>query len=450
MDNRPPFLASHTVTVSGPALPEILGRSPFTFVRLEGKESLCGLFEYELELKTPDKPYNFQGPEGNFDLRKMNGRELTVLIELDGMGTGLEGGIGAGTREISGIVDRARYLRAEGRHFVYGLTLRPWLWIASQNRNSRVFEGRTDLEIIEEVLSAYPFPVERRLDTSRYPKRVYRTQCDESDYTFVARLLEHWGISWFFEHSEGKHRLVLADHAGGFGPVPSEAYQVLEIHPPGFKLDREHIEEFSVIDAVVAGKYTTNAYSFTQPRGDLTASSSDPRDTGLNTGALHQEVYDFPGEHAHPATDNRPWDEGGMIARIRMEAIRSRGLRCFGVGNLRAVVPGCTLHVEGHPQQAANREYVVLGASLKLEDVAEATGEGQRWHCRVAFECHPTHEVFRPALSIPWPVVPGPQSAPVVGPECGHVVWPDQYGRVRVQFPWDRFKKMSCWVRVQR
>ncbi|MGX6566052.1 contractile injection system protein, VgrG/Pvc8 family, partial [Cupriavidus necator] len=93
----------------------------------------------------------FHGPEGNFDLREMNGRELTVHVELDGMGTGLAGRIGAGTREISGIVDRARYLRAEGRHFVYGLTLRPWLWIASQNRNSRVFENRTDIEIIEEV-----------------------------------------------------------------------------------------------------------------------------------------------------------------------------------------------------------------------------------------------------------------------------------------------------------
>ncbi|MDN8907607.1 phage late control D family protein, partial [Staphylococcus aureus] len=85
------------------------------------------------------------------------GRELTVRVELDGMGTGLDGGVGAGSREISGIVDRARYLRAEGRHFVYGLTLRPWLWIASQNRNSRIFENKTDIEVIEEVLSAYNF-----------------------------------------------------------------------------------------------------------------------------------------------------------------------------------------------------------------------------------------------------------------------------------------------------
>ncbi|WP_439672551.1 ImpA family type VI secretion-associated protein [Cupriavidus necator] len=448
MDNRPPFLSSRTVTVSGPALPELFGQSPFTFVRLDGKEGVCGLFEYDIELKTPDKAYNFHGPEGNFDLREMNGRELTVRIELDGMGTGMAGGVGAGTREISGIVDRARYLRAEGRHFVYGLTLRPWLWIASQNRNSRVFENRTDIEIIEEVLSAYSFPVERRLDVAKYPRRVYRTQCDESDYTFIARLMQHWGISWFFEHSDGKHRLVLVDHVGGYFSMPSEAYQVLEIHPPGVRVDQEHLDAFSVVDAVVAGKYTTNAYSFTQPRGNLSASSSDPRDTGLNTGALHQEVYDFPSEHAQPATDNRPWDEGDMIARIRMEEIRSRGLRCFGTGNLRAVVPGCTMNVKGHPQQAANREYVVLGANLRLEDVAEASGEGQRWHCRVEFECHPTHEVFRPALSIPWPVVAGPQSATVVGPEDSHVVWPDQYGRVRVQFPWDRFNKMSCWVRV--
>jgi type VI secretion system secreted protein VgrG len=444
-DNLP--FPTRTVTVSGPALPEIFGQSPLTFVRMEGSEEVCGLFEYEIELKTPDKAHNFHGPEGNLDLRKMNGAELTVHIELDGMGTGLAGRIGAGTREINGIVDRARYLRAEGRHFVYGLTLRPWLWIASQNRNSRIFEDRTDIEVIEEVLSAYSFPVERRLDVARYPRRTYRTQCDESDYTFVARLMQHWGISWFFEHSGDRHRLVLVDHVGGYRSVPSAAYQVLELHPPGARVDQEYLEAFSVIDAVVAGKYTTNAYSFTQPRGNLTASSSDPRDTGLNTAGLHQEVYDFPSEHAQPATDNRPWDEGDMIARIRMEAIRSQGLRCFGTGNLRAVVPGCTMHIKGHPQQAANREYVVLGATLKLEDLAEASGEGQRWQCRVEFECHPAHEVFRPALSIPWPVVSGPQSATVVGPER-HTVWPDRFGRVRVQFPWDRFNKMSCWVRV--
>ncbi len=440
-------LSTRTVTVSGPALPEILGQSPFAFVRLEGKESVCGLFEYELELKTPDKAYNFYGPEGSFDLREMNGVELTVRIELDGMGTGLAGRIGSGSREISGIVDRARYLRAEGRHFVYGLTLRPWLWIASLNKNSRIFENLTDVEIIEEVLSAYSFPVERRLDVSKYPRRIYRTQCDESDYIFIARIMQHWGISWFFEHSDGKHRLVLVDHVGSYLAMPSEAYQVLEVHPPGVRIDQEHLDSFSVVDAVVAGKYTTNAYSFTQPRGNLTASSSDPRDTGLNTGELHQEVYDVPSEHAQPATDNHPWNEGDMIARIRMEALRSKGLRCFGTGNLRAVVPGCTMHVKGHPQQAANREYVVLSTSLKLEDVAVASGEGQRWHCRVGFECHPTQEVFRPALSIPWPVVTGPQSATVVGPE-GYTVWPDRFGRVRVEFPWDRFHKMSCWVRV--
>ncbi|MBA9848080.1 type VI secretion system Vgr family protein [Ralstonia pickettii] len=440
-------VSARTASVSGPALPDVMGKPLFTFVRLQGTENLCSLYEYEVELKTPDKDYNFGGPEGNFDLRAMNGRELTVRVELDGMGTGLDGGVGAGSREISGIVDRARYLRAEGRHFVYGLTLRPWLWIASQNRNSRIFENKTDIEVIEEVLSAYNFPVERRLDTAKYPRRIYRTQADESDYAFIARLMEHWGISWFFEHVEGKHRLILADMPGAYRRPASEAYHTLEVYPPDFKPDQEHLDTFAVVDAVVAGKYTTSAYSFTQPRGDLTASSSDPRDTGMNSGNVHQEVYDFPSEHAQPATDNRPWNEGDMIARIRMEAVRSRGLRCFGTGNLRAVIPGHTFVLQGHPQKAANREYVVIGANLTLEDVAAASGEGQRWHCRVEFECHPTHEIFRPARDTPWPVITGPQSATVVGPD-GHVTHADQYGRVRVEFPWDRFKKMACWMRV--
>ncbi|MEB0208958.1 phage late control D family protein, partial [Pseudomonas sp. CCC3.1] len=82
----------------------------------------------------------------------------------------LEAGNGAGTREITGLVTDVRGPIPVDRHIVYRLTLRPWLWLATLNKDFRIFQRQSVVEILDTLLADYTFPVERRLDVTRYPK----------------------------------------------------------------------------------------------------------------------------------------------------------------------------------------------------------------------------------------------------------------------------------------
>ena len=186
----------------------------------------------------------------------MAGREINVCIELDGSGLL---STGSGQRQLNALITQARYLRPEGRHHVYGLTLRPWLWLATLNQTCRIFQDQTVVQVLDAVLANYPFPVDKRLSADSYAPRDFQVQYNESDYHFITRLCEEWGISWWFEHSGGAHRLVLADGMGAYQANPSTAYQRLSYHPPGHKIDEEYISRFQVADAVVTGAWASTA-----------------------------------------------------------------------------------------------------------------------------------------------------------------------------------------------
>ena len=443
----PPPSSSRTVKLRGDGLPEILAQVALTVARVQGSEGINDLFTYTVDLKTPDERWGLGGPEANLDLPQMQGQELTLEIELDGSGTGPSGGFGAGEREITGIVTEITGPIPEGRHFLYRLTLRPWLFLASLTTDYKIFQQKTVVEILDELLADYSFPVEKRLDVARYPKREYQVQYGETDYAFFQRLTEEWGISFFFEHSSGRHRLVLSDGNGAFRRVASPAYHTLEWRQSSDRADAEHLYAFHVRDRLVSGRWASTDYDFVKPRADLHVACHDPRDTAH----ADSEIYAYRGGHAQPATGNDPWKEGDMLARIRMEAIRQHGSRVSGTGNVRAVVPGTTFALKGFAQTAANREYLVFATQLTLEDVGEVSGQGQSWRCEVQFDAQSTAEIFRPDRTRSKPHTHGPQTALVVGPE-NQEIWVDEFGRVRVQFHWDRVGQRnansSCWVRT--
>lgn len=441
-----PFQSPRTITLKGTELPALPGGS-LTLSRVKGRDGINTLFAYELELKTPDHQHAWFGPESNLDLKAMQGKEFTVEIELEGTGTGLVGNAGAGTREVTGLVHDVRGPFIVGRQVAYRLRLRPWLWLATLTTDYKIFQQKTVVEILDDLLADYTFPVEKRLDVARYPKRAYQVQYGETDFAFFKRLTEEWGISWFFEHSDGKHRLVLADGNGAFRRFTSPAYHTLRWYRSADRIDEEHLFDFQIVDKLVSGKWTTNDYDFVKPRADLTVGTADPRETAHATG----EMVEWPGTHAQPATDNDPWREGDMLSRIRIESIRQHGSRAKGRGNLRGVVPGCIYKLVNHPGKQANREYLVIATTLDIEDVAEASGQGQQWRCEVSFDAQPASGIFRPDREQTPPRTFGPQTATVVGP-ANQELWIDQFGRVKVQFHWDRVgqrnEHSSCWVRA--
>ncbi|MEA3116769.1 MAG: type secretion system secreted protein VgrG, partial [Paraburkholderia sp.] len=368
------------------------------------------------------------------------------------------GNVGAGTREITGLVTSARLLREEGRAIVYEMVLRPWLWLATKNQDCRLFQDMNVAEITDAVLSAYTFPVEKRLfgpsPREPYPKRDIQRQHWESDWTFLQRLWEEWGIFYWFEHSGGKHRLVLADAMASHRPH-GEAYGTIRYEAPsGRRIDEEHIHALSVEVRLTTGRVSSVDYDYTRPRADLTATYEDPRDTAQ----ARQEFYTW-GDYAQPQAGaagllgepNQPRSEADYLAKVRMQAMRCAGLRAKGQGGLRGLAVGHTFALTHYPQKAANREYVVVSSTLDIEDTGEASGTGQRYRCTTDFEIQPTNEAFRLIPTIDKPRASGPESAIVTGPS-GQEIWTDAYGRIKVRFIWDRHGKTdqnsSCWVRV--
>ncbi|MGV2293366.1 type VI secretion system tip protein TssI/VgrG [Trinickia sp. YCB016] len=460
------FDAPRTLSVAGAALPMYGDQPILTPVRLSGGETIGELFEYTLELKTPDALAFSLSIAANVDLDKLIGTEVTVSIQLEGKGhfiPGLAGNaglanIGAGTREITGVVSHASILREDGRSIVYALTLRPWLWHATKNCDCRIFQDISVIEITDAVLSAYPFPVDKRLTTPRpnkaWPKRDIQRQHFESDWTFLQRLWEEWGIFYFFEHSEGKHRLVLTDSMGALKPL-GEAYATIRYEAPtGRRIDEEHIHDLSVSHALTTGAVTSVDYDYTWPRADLKVGREDPRDTGL----AHQEHYTW-GDYAQPQAGaaglsgdhNDPRTEAEYLTLVQMQAYRCQGLRASGKGNLRGLVTGQTFVLSHYPQNAANREYAVIACRLTIEDIGETSGSSQRYRCEADFTLQPTNEPFRLRRTAAKPRITGVEYAVVTCPE-NQEIWTDAYGRVKLQFLWDRLGKnderSSCWVRV--
>lgn len=415
---------AHNVTVSGSAVPP----GALLFASLDGGETLSELFSYVVQLKTPDTlNLGYVSPAANLPLKPMVGKDLCVNIELDG----------GGKRHISGLVTAARVVGHEGRSVTYELRMEPWVKLLTHTSDYKAFQNKTVVDILDEVLAEYPYPVEKRLVES-YPVRTWQVQYGETDFDFLQRLMQEWGIYWWFEHSEDSHTLVLADAISAHKACPDSP--LVEWHQEGLKLDKEFIHTITANESLRTGQWVLDDFDFTKPRSLLANTVANPRETGHAT----YEHYEWPGDYFDKS-------EGEMLTRIRMEAQRCPGSRVLGGGNIRTLMTGYTFTLENYPTAEVNQEYLLMQTLLFVQDNAQHSGQDQHFTFSTRFELHPTREVFRPQRTVSKPHTKGPQSAIVTGP-AGQEIWTDQYGRVKVQFGWDRYGKMdensSCWIRV--
>ncbi|EJP3803416.1 type VI secretion system tip protein VgrG [Salmonella enterica] len=415
---------AHNVTVSGSAVPPQM----LLFSSLNGSEALGSLFTYIVQLKTPDTlNLGYVSPAANLPLKAMVGKDLCVNIELDG----------GGKRHISGLVTAARVVGHEGRSVTYELRMEPWVKLLTHTSDYKAFQNKTVVDILDEVLAEYPYPVEKRLVES-YPVRTWQVQYGETDFDFLQRLMQEWGIYWWFEHSEDSHTLVLADAISTHHACPDSPE--VEWHQKGLKLDKAFIHTIIANESLRTGQWVLDDFDFKKPRSRLANTVANPRETGHAT----YEHYEWPGDYFDKS-------EGEMLTRIRMEAQRSPGSRVHGAGNIRTLMTGYTFALMNHPTAELNQEYLLAQTTLFVQDNAQHSGQDQHFTFSTRFELHPTREVYRPQRTISKPHTKGPQSAIVTGPS-GQEIWTDQYGRVKVQFGWDRYGKMdensSCWIRV--
>ena len=367
------FKASRALTVRSAAIPEVSGAPALVPLKLQGREGINSLFHYTLALQTPDA-LQFSGIGSNFRLDDFIGREITCSIELEGMGSfqaGMPGGLGAshqgaGVREISGLITAARFCTEDHRHAIYELEIRPWLYLATLTTDCKVFQDKTPVEVIEAVLAGYNFASDKRL-IETYPPRDYCVQYNETNFEFITRLMQEWGINYHFEHTAGVHRLVWSDHNGAFqaasqdqGEGPGACHDI-PYYPLGHKVDREYIHGFSPTGRITSGAYATRDHDYTRPRATLEASARDPRPTGH----ANSEIYAWRGakagvggsDYSQPRAGSDKGadgteEQGRQLAVLRMQNLRQTGRRGRGVGHVRAIVPGRTFTLSGHPQRA--------------------------------------------------------------------------------------------------
>lgn len=457
---------SRTLAVSGEALPFWGGRPVLAPSRVTGTERLGRLYKYTLELTTVDGP-TLPVYEARRIVQpdKLVGTEIAVSFEFEGKGefiAGLPGGsglgnVGAGTRTINGLITAVHCTGSNDRHAFYQFTVRPWLWLATRNRENRIFQNQSVVEITETILKnrRYPFTFELRLDAPGlrgvYPKRDYVRQFWESDYDFLTRMWREWGLYFFMEGAT----LVLCDSPGSHHPH-GNMYDTITWHTlDGARIDEEHIRTLKVSRTLTAGVVSLADYDPTRSLANLRVTKDDGRDEPF----ANAEHYDW-GNYSQPlagtgglaGTPNDWQGEGEYRARVLVDALRCRRLRAKGRGNLRGLATGHTFHLKGHPDRQVNAEYLVISTTLDIRNVDETSqpaGGEARYRCVTDFVLQPANVFFRNRPRKKRRC--GPETAVVVGPEK-QTMWVDGYARVKVQFIWDRHGKRnensSCWVRV--
>lgn len=403
---------------------EIGGQNLFIFHRLEGQEQLGRLYRYRLVLL---------GERADIALEELLGKGMTVTVLLEG----------DQRRHFHGLVACAAYVGQEGIYSRYEVELVPWLWFLGRGRDCRIFQHKSVPEIVQTVFEGWSVAdFELKLDES-YAPRDYTVQYRESDLDFVCRLLEDEGIYFFHRHRDGGHTLVLADGEAAHAAAPG--YERLPFFPPDqpARRERDHVFAWLAQADVRPGTATLRDFDFEKPRADLTGTDADPKPHALAAA----EVYDYPGGYRELALGDRR-------ARVRLEELQVDHVRAKGEANAGGIACGNRLDLERHPRADQNRTYLVVAAGYDIQSEGyRSAADTGREQFLCTFEAQELRVPFRPSRTTPRPSVGGPQTATVTGP-AGEEIHTDKYGRVKVQFHWDRQGKRdqdsSCWVRVSQ
>jgi len=408
-----------------------LGKDELLLTGFSGTEGLSSLFHFDLKMLSENHTIAFEN---------IIGKVVTVSIIL------ADGDL----RFFNGLISRFSQGRGGGesgedvRFSHYTATMVPWLWLLTQTADSRIFQNVSVPEIVEKIFTEGNFSDFKLALHGQYGKREYCVQYRETDFNFVSRLLEEEGIYYFFEHEEGKHTLVLADVPDEHKPCPKQESARYQVTAGGWVED-DVITSLEKSQEIRPGKYALNDYYFETPNADLSAAV--PGKQPLGPG--EKEIYDYPGLYTKRA-------DGDHFANIRMQEEEARITTITGSSVCRAFTSGYKFDLEDYYRDdMTDKPYVLISihheASQGLSYPGVAKSEGSEFSYVNHFTCIPFDVPFRPPRHTPKPVVRGTQTAIVVGP-AGEEIYPDKYGRVKVQFHWDREGKgdenSSCWIRV--
>ena len=424
-----------------------LGPDALLLIGLQGTEAISQLFSFRLDLLAENKT--------DVPFEKVLGQKVTVELRLPD---------NKGSRFISGLANRISQGERDETFTAYSLEIVPQFWLLSRRAQSRIFQQVTVPDILKKVLAGLDVNFQLQ---GTYEPRDYCVQYRETDFNFASRLMEEEGIFYFFKHTADAHQMVISDQAEVHPDVPGAVGIFFEDVLGGTRPD-DRIYEWVKTQELRSGKYTLWDHSFELPHKHLEADKTI-QESVLSGQVSHHlkvggndklEIYDFPGEYAQrfdgvpPGGGERPADvqkifsDNKRTVGIRMQQEAQPSLRIQGLSK-------CQQLVSGH-KFLLGRHFNADGSYLVTSVEHTATLNAYRSDAEMftydnGFICTPSALPFRPARVTSRPFVQGTQTAVVVGP-AGEEIFTDKYGRVKVQFHWDRQGKndtnSSCWIRV--
>jgi type VI secretion system secreted protein VgrG len=399
-----------------------LGKDALLLQGFSGQEGISQLFRFQLDLLA----------ERKVEPSKLIGQPVAVTLRLaDGS-----------ARYFNGFVSRFVQGEEDTRFVHYQAEMVPWLWFLTQTADCRIFQNLSIPEIIEKVFKDLGFTDFKNLVQGVSEPREYCVQYRETDFNFVSRLMEQYGIFYFFEHTRDKHTLVLANAPAAHQPCPTQATARFEFVAQTAEPE-DVVTNWTCEQEFRPGKYTLRDFSFETPSTTLEGTIEST--LGIKDGTKF-ELYDYPGEF-----EKKP--AGETLAKVRIEEEEASHIVVHGASTCRAFAAGYRFDLQGY---VANQDgaYVLtevqhmasVGDTYLTDSEATADEEYSNH-----FSCIPHRVPYRPPRLTPRPTVMGTQTAIVVGKK-GEEIWSDKYGRVKVQFHWDREGKQdensSCWIRV--
>jgi len=394
--------------------------SPLKLVNFASRERLSSLFEITAEVVVRDK-VDF--------LPKLGNPAKIEVFELD-----------ARVRYFHALLTEAHFLREEDQGYHYGLVLRPWLHLLGHNRAYRVFEDRSVVDILKEVLE----PHSRRVDfgglTGRYRPWKYCTQYRESDFAFLSRLMEREGIYYYFRHEAGEHVMVFCDSPSAHKPAPG--YETVKLRPDwsgrSGGLAEALWEWHEHVRSDGERRYLLQSFDY-----QATTVHEGEKESPARNKADSQDVHRYTGDFVEPALAKH-W------AEVALESARA-GQRVYtGTGDAIGLACGGRFKLDTQDAFQRGAEFMITALDYVIDAEPYRTGADAEPR-RIGIEGVTSDTAWRAPIVTAAPIA-GPETAIVIagGADDSNV---DPLGRVRVRFLWKQAsesdsKARSCWLRV--
>ncbi len=318
---------------------------------------------------------------------------------------------------------------------VYHIHVVPWFWFLTQTSDCRIFQDKTSIDIAKQIFGEFGYhDYQIKVDAAKLTKREYCVQYNESAYDFISRLLAEDGIFYFFKHESNKHTLILGNKIDSYEKCnPQEAvYQHTNSRFGGITKTNYQYQ-------YVTGKVSAQDYDFESPATDLSTTQASKVKLASNDKL---ECFSYPGHYANT-------QQGSQYIKHKAQIYESQYERITGDSDYIAFLPGYIFTLKNNKD---NPSYVLTSVDFVATNSSSGHSQTESQYS-YTFEAIVSKSLFVPELLTNKPDIGGLQTAKVVG-SSGEEIFTDKYGRIKLQFHWDRRgennDKSSCWVRVSQ